>query len=373
METNPNKIIGEMGFDSSLHNSLDAQLTPQEYQDYLRSILQPILDHRFPGTPAKRKSIVKHGRINFACPYCGDSAKSDYAKRGNFIMGGKYKGYFKCQNCGEFKKITTFFKDYKTELKLEAVNYAVENLGDFTTFEGAKYDMSMFFDMEHLDKYAIDRQEFLRYFGLVEVKDSPVWSWLTKRLQYQEDKFLYNPVKNYILILNLTQTGKILGAQKRLFKGANRFETYKMSKLYTLMNKELEASEEQIDYLDTVSMVFNICLINFSKTISLFEGPMDAFLFKNSIANTGANKELPIEIPVRYFYDSDETGKRKSFEHIEKSEEVFLWDKFLREHNFPFRMKWDFNDVLIYARNNGIKLHLIDNYFSGEPLDAIDI
>jgi predicted RNA-binding Zn-ribbon protein involved in translation (DUF1610 family) len=372
MPNEMNDILGEMGFDSSLNN-MDSQLTIQEYRERLQVLLQPILDQRFPGNAPKRKILPHHDRITFACPYCGDSAQSDWAKRGNFILGGKFKNHFKCHNCGEFKRIDRFFKDYKTELKLDAINYMMDNLGDFTTFEGAKYDMSILLDMDHLDEYAIDRQELLRYFGLVEVKDSPVWSWLTNRMQYKTNKFLYSPNKNYILILNLTPGGKILGAQKRKFSGHNRFETYKLSKLYEAMKKPLETNEEQTDYLDTLSMIFNICLINFNKPITLFEGPMDAFLFKNSIANTGANKELPIDVPVRYWYDSDETGKRKAMQHIEKGEEVFLWDKFIRDLDLPYKNKWDWNDAVMWIKKNNVTAPLIDLYFSGDPLDAIDI
>ncbi len=288
-------------------------------------------------------------------------------------MSGKFKNFYKCHNCNKFLRIDQFFKDYKVELKLDAINYIMDNLGDFHSYEGAKYDMSIMIDMDNLDKYAIDRTELLDYFGLTEVKDSPVWSWLTNRLQFNNEKFLYSPKKNYLAILNLTPSGKILGLQKRKFKGANRFESYKLSKLYSLMKKPLLANKEQIDYLDTLSMIFNICLVNVSKDITLFEGPMDAFLFKNSIANTGANKELPIEILTRYFYDSDPTGKKKSFQHIDQKDEVFLWDKLIRDLGMPYRKKWDMNDLLIWIKENNLKLPLLDNYFSSEPLDAIDI
>jgi len=366
-------LLGEMGFDSSLHNTIDSTLTNEEFKERLISLLQPILDQRFSGEYQKTQILPKMGRLSFACPYCGDSMKSSHKKRGNFILSGKHTGYFKCHNCGEFKRITSFFKDFKVELKLDAINYLTENLGDFHSPDNAKYDMSIFLDMEHIEKYAIDRQEFLQHFGLVEVKDSPVWSWLTNRVQYREDKFLYHIDKNYLLILNLTQSGKILGAQKRLFKGYNRFESYKLSKLYDMMKKPFEVNEEQKEFLDTLSMIFNICLLNFNKPVSLFEGPMDAFLFKNSIANTGANKELPIEIPVRYWYDSDETGKRKALQHLEKGDEVFLWDKFIRDIGMPYRIKYDWNDVLIWSKQNDIKIPLVDNFFSSDPLDIIDI
>lgn len=362
-----------MGFDSTLHNTIDAQLTPKEFKDRLEQLVQPILDQRFPDSLQKRKVAPHHDRVSFACPYCGDSMKLAHAKRGNFILDGKHRNFFKCHNCGMFKRIDSFFKDFNTTLKLDAVNYVMDNLGDFKTLDNSKYDMSVFMDMEKLDKYAIDRQEILTKFGLVEVKGTPVWSWLTNRLQYQEDKFLYSPEKNYVLILNLTRTGKVIGAQRRLFKGANRFQTYKLSKLYAEMDKVLDCNEEQIEYLDTISMIFNICLINFSNPITLFEGPMDAFLFKNSIANTGANKEIPIDIPVRYFYDWDETGRKKSFQHLNKEEEVFLWEKLQRDMEFPYRNKWDLNDIFIYFKQNNIQIPLFDNYFSSDPLDAMDI
>jgi len=367
------ELLGEMSFDSSLLNSIDTQLTPVEFKERLEVLLQPILDKVFSGNVQKRKIQYHIDRISFACPYCSDSAKSDHKKRGNFILAGKFTGFFKCHNCSEFKSITRFFEDFKVELKLDAVNYLVDNLGDFNSYSNAKYDMSVFLNMEHIEKYAIDRQEFLQKFKLVEVKDTPVWSWLTNRLQFKQDKFLYNVDKNYLLILNLTQSGKILGAQKRLFKGYNRFETYKLSKLYNLMNKPIDVNDEQLDFLDTLSMIFNICLITFNNPVTLFEGAMDSFLFKNSIANTGANKELPIEIPIRYFYDNDETGKKRALEHLERQDEVFLWDKFLRDINAPYRPKWDWNDIIIYAKKESINFPLIDNYFSSDPLDIIDI
>lgn len=362
-----------MGFDSSLNNMIDSQLTSEEFKDRLEQLVQPILDQRFPESFQKRKVISHHDRISFACPYCGDSMKLAHAKRGNFILKGKHRNYFKCHNCGMFKRIDSFFKDFHVELKLDAVNYVMDNLGDFKTLDNSKYDMSIFMDMENLDKFAIDRQELINRFGLVEVKGTPVWSWLNNRLQYDESKFLYSPNKNYLLILNLTKTGKILGAQKRLFKGVNRFETYKLTKLYSELDKELICDDEEINYLDTISMIFNICLINFAKPVTLFEGPMDAFLFKNSIANTGANKEIPIDIPLRYFYDSDETGRKKSFQHLNTNEEVFLWEKLKYDINFPYRKKWDLNDILIYLKTNNINVPLFDNYFSSDPLDAIDI
>ena len=367
-----------MNFDSSLYDSLydslDKKLSPVEYKDHLVSLLQPILDKRFADEPAKQKIYVKHNRINFSCPYCGDSMTNPYKKRGNIILDGKFKNYYKCHNCDTFKRVDKFFKDFGQELELGAINYIVDTVNDFSGIATAKYDISALLDVEPIETHAIDKKTLMKSFGLVDVRTSPIKRWLDGRRQFSYDKFLYNPQKDYLLVLNLTKSGKVLGAQKRVFRGPNKYITLRLSKLWELLEKPLSLSEEGMDRLNTLSMMFNICLVDFTKPITLFEGPLDSFLFKNSIANTGANKTLPVDIPVRYLYDYDETGRRKSLEHINNGEPVFLWAKFLRDFCMPYRKKYDWNDVVMFAHKHNKSLpYSISNYFSSDPLDSIDI
>jgi len=221
-----------------------------------------------------------------------------------------------------------------------------------------------------IDKYAIDRQEFLKSFGLTEVKESPVWSWLKNRVQYDDKKFMYNIRQNYVVVLNLTPSGKILGLQKRPFRGGSKYLTYKLSKLYELLKRDPKSVPDEIDML---SSIFNICLLNYSRPITLFEGPMDSFLFHNSIANTGVHKHFPIEIPLRYWYDDDKDGRAESIKKINEGAEVFLWTKIRRDFELPERKKWDLNDLLIYLHEKGIKSPNFNQYFSHDTLDIIDI
>ena len=223
-------------------------------------------------------------------------------------------------------------------------------------------------DVETIERYAIDRSELKQSFGLVEAKESPIWSWLTKRLQYTSERFLYSPAKNYILILNITPSGKIIGSQKRLFRGDNRYLTFSASKLNELMKRG-----EVPDEIDMISQMFGIFQLDYNLPITIFEGPFDSFLFKNSIANAGANKNFPIDIPVRYWYDDDKTGRDKSLITIERGDSIFLWDKFKRDVGLPFRKKWDLNDVMIWAKVNRKRLPSFEQYFSNDPLDSIDI
>ena len=74
-----------------------------------------------------------------------------------------------------------------------------------------------------------------------------------------------------------------------------------------------------------------------------------------------------------YFYDFDTTGTKKAIEAINNRNEVFLWGKFLKEIEAPYRTKWDLNDIMLWAKTNNKKLPRFDNYFSNDPLDIIDI
>lgn len=365
----PINILKDLSFDSSLL-AIDTIVNDVEYKEKLISLLQSILEKRFPNNIGKQTIRPYHDRISFACPICGDSMKNNYKKRGSFILKGKFINFFKCHNCGEFKRIDHFFNDFKINVDLDIINYISQNIENFSKYTESKYDMSMFMDTKSIDNYAIDRQEFLKRFALIEVKESPVWPWLKNRLQYDDNKFMYHPKENYLVILNLTQSGKILGVQKRLFKGANKYLTYKLSKLYELIKKDPKSVSNEID---VISQIFNICLINFSKPITLFEGPLDSFLFKNSISNTGIHKKFPIELPIRIFFDYDKDGISKTIEKINEGYEVFLWEKFLKDIHAPKQPKWDWNDILIWAKKNNIKITNIDSYFSNDPLDIIDI
>lgn len=71
--------------------------------------------------------------------------------------------------------------------------------------------------------------------------------------------------------------------------------------------------------------------------------------------------------------DLDETGIKKSIQYINENEYVFLWEKLRRDIEFPWRKKWDLNSLLIWGKENDVKIPRLDSYFSNDPLDLIDI
>jgi predicted RNA-binding Zn-ribbon protein involved in translation (DUF1610 family) len=363
-------ISGGLTFDSSLSESLDKSLSIDEYKARIHSHLEPLLRERFAGQSGKQKIFPHVDRVTFSCPYCGDSMQSSYKKRGNIIFQGKFAGHFKCFNCGTFKGVDDFFKDYNITLQLDFVNYLIENKGNFKRASYGNYNLSILMDTEKIEGYAIDREELKKRFSLVEIDKSPLVPWLRKRLQFDDNRFLYNSQYDYLVILNLTTNGKILGFQRRNFdKKLEKYNTFNLRRIY----KEFEWDKEIPEEIDVLSQLYKIFEMDFNRPVYLFEGPLDAFLLPNSVANAGLSKGFPIEMPLRYWLDDDKDGRQKAILLLSEGEYVFLWDKFKREYGLPFRKKWDLNDVFIYLKENNIKPPFFDKYFSNDPLDTIDI
>ena len=349
---------------------LDKTIPKDQFIDFLFTSFERISQHRFPNDKIKQKVRKHKDRITGSCPYCGDSMTISWKQRGNIILEGKHRNYYKCFNCGNFKRVDHFLKDFKINMNLDVINYIANNKGDFSSSVGGKYDISLLLDVNTIERYAIDRQELKDKLGLIEAKESPVWSWLNRRLQFDESKFLYNAQENFLIILNLTPSGKIIGYQRRNFaKDQTKYLTYSLPHIYETLNRQETIPEN----IESLSQLFGICEINFSHQITLFEGPMDAYLFPNGIANGGANKSFPIDLPRRYFYDDDKTGIKNALKRIDEGYSIFLWGKFKNDFGLPPRKKWDFNDIMIWLKENNMNVPVWDPYFSNDPMDVIDL
>lgn len=362
--------IKEMDLDSSLFflDDIDKKIDINEYKSQLIEKLQPILDKTFYDNSNKRKIRSTYNRISFACPCCRDSYGDNNKKRGNFILSGKYANYFKCFNCGEFKRIDKFFEDFDTMLDLSTINYIQDNsnIENITVTT----DNSILFDTTEINKYSIDKNLFKDYFKLEDISDNNIGKWLKNRKQYNNNFFYYDRSDNTLIIMNLTDENKVFSFQKRFFNNtSNKYKIFVLENVHNLMKTNINVPQE----INNISNLFNICNCNISKPITLFEGPLDSLLFSNSIALGGANKTLPIDLPVRYWFDDDKTGKEMSIEKINNNEEVFLWGKYKEVLGLPYRKKWDLNDVIIWSKQNNIKLPDANNFFSKDSFDIIDI
>ena len=352
---------------------------PISKEDFKQSAfdkLKSILVDKFSDNYQKQQIKVQRNRFNFACPFCGDSTVDSSKKRGNLLLSGQWANTYKCFNCGTFMPIDKFFRQFDADyqLNISELTYVAENKFEFTdnvSMDDSKM-LAMLIDIHLLNKVAVDRELYKAKLKLVDAsahQDS--YTFLKNRMQYNFKNYLYDPVRGELHILNLTNEDKVIGLQTRnIFKKI--FKTYNTTTMYTILFKETPP-KEITKYVDDISMLFNVCKVNLNKPVIVTEGPMDAFLIKNSIAIIGSHKNVNIFMDYYFLYDEDEAGTESAVKALEEGFKVFLWKRFRQEHNIPKRNKWDWNDIVLYCKENGIRINNIKNYFSNDSLDMLYI
>jgi len=277
---------------------------------------------------------------------------------------------FKCFNCGKTSGVTRFFRDHAVELSTSHVNYIISNQHNTPHHENA-IDPYFLYDRDKLIGYGIERQAIEEKFGLVPIDRSKIFIWLKKRLQPEYTKFSWNEKKQQLYIFHIIpETTKVLGYQIRNFITYPKYMTFKLSKIYEIMGF---AIPDDLTEIDKISTSFGILTLDLAKPITVFEGPLDSFLFKNGSATCGDKKDFPLEAEnVRYFYDYDDAGRSSSIKKLEEGKKVFLWKKFLQDAKIPENSfkKIDLSDVIVYAKRKGITLPKFNEYFSDLKYDA---
>lgn len=361
-------------FDASTITYEVPEISKEEFVAELLPKIKNIVMKAFPNNPRRHTIKVFKDRISFCAPCCGDSAKSDFKRRGNIILEGRFKNLYKCHNCGVSMSLNKFLREYGESMSLSAVNYITTTTTqvDASTMEASTIDA--LYDTDTISKLAVNREFFKSSFGLVECNvNNPAHQYLVSRNQYDFRKFLYSPGYNLLFILNITKDNNIFGMQvhhlDKDYKGP-KYKTYSLAKIHSDF---LHSDVSIPDDINSMSMIFNILLIDCNRYVTVTEGPMDSFLIKNSIALCGAGKHMDFVFACRYMYDDDAAGRKHALEKINQEEYVFLWDTFKRDLGLPKKRKYDMNDVVNWCMANSVKIPQIDGYFSNDPFDIIEI
>jgi hypothetical protein len=345
-----------------------------ELKDKIISRLQTILHNEFHGEKAR----IKHGydRLNCACPYCGDSADNVYKKRGNVYWKTLM---YHCYNCGKHTNVINLLDDYKTGLNnvkevSTVLDFIKENRVEVKSAEYLQIGV-----FQSLSDLAIDRKEFADTLSLSEIiPNTTAHKFVKGKFLLQRSKhFLYSEKTGQLYILNLTKEDKIIGYQIRNFeKGKAKYVSYTLEKMYSELGKQIP-NIDGIEKVNSLSIYFNIMIVDLSRNFTIFEGPTDALLYpKNSLALSGINKNSDMfdQIPTaRYFFDNDAIGRRTMEAKLEKKKSVFMWKKFIKDHKLDRRIK-DFNDLIrhcYFHKNSAYKN--IDKYFTTSPYDILNI
>jgi predicted RNA-binding Zn-ribbon protein involved in translation (DUF1610 family) len=352
-------------------------ITPEERVDLIVSPLREVLVENFGIQSQKSKVIVGRERINFACPYCGDSQENQRKKRGNIFINSLS---FHCYNCGTHRTLNSFLKDFgKLSNGWTKINQlAIDSISNFTSHKSVDSEkvLDALFD-SGITSHLFEREHLKKKLGLVEVEGTKMQVYLEKRMQRDFKKFLWDPKTNKLFILNLKGEDGLIGWQVRNFgkytDNGSKYLTYKWSKACGELG--IDPAVPNVDILDKLSYTFNIFNVDFTRPITVFEGPLDSFLFPNSIALASLHTKIPFESEsFRYLFDNDKPGQEMSFEFLKDGKTVFLWKNFLKDNDIMInRSKIDWTDVMVYCRINGKKISNISKYFTDNKYDVIYI
>lgn len=372
-ENNDNKKrTSDLGSVFSLSFDQESSIDPKEFLAKAQVEIGEILRRRFPSDRLKQEIHEKHDRLNFACPYCGDSHGDSWKKRGNVY----HQGFnYHCFNCGEHTTYEKFLKDFDKEVDPKEMVFLREQHKKFANpnHSVGSLDPYMFLQMDHVEKWAVDRVELIKRMGYTEARGTKIETYLKKRLQMDMNRFAWNQKAQKLLIFNLTKDGsKVLGFQIRNFVAKPKYLTFKLERIYEEIFQKEIPQDETFEYANSVSITFGIMHIDINKPITVFEGPLDAFLFNNAVAVCSVKNDFPIDLPVRWMYDHDKAGKEAALKRIKNGEPVFLWKKFIQESQSGINTvkKIDLTDIMVYSIRKRIMLPNFEGYFSQSKYDV---
>lgn len=351
----------------------------ESQKNQIISKVESILRENFNGPKSEVK--LQRDRLNFACPYCGDSTNI-HKKRANIYWKNLIYHCFN-DGCSKHTNIVNFFKDYNRSINNKDdlsfyLDYIRTNQVTVATKEYLEVNV-----FQELKEYSIPLETIKNVLKLVTPNESmKIEKYLKGRFMHNRlDHFMYSEKSNQLYIFNLTPDKKsTIGWQIRNFGDYQaKYVSFNIEKInHLILDKKIEKTEEEIIKMNTLSLFFGIFYTDFSKPVTIFEGPIDSFLMNNSIAITGSDK--PTEMfddisTIRYLLDNDFAGKRVMEFKLKRKKKVFMWNKLLRDYKIQPRLAQmnsvkDLNDLVKYCwrtKNEAIKN--IDLYYTDNPLD----
>lgn len=319
-------------------------------------------------------------RLNFACPYCGDSMNDPHKKRANIYWKNLMYHCFN-DGCKKHTNLVTFFKDFDSPIQ------NLDELGFFLDYIRANRVVVQTKDylelntFQNLREFGIPYETVKKKLRLKHPSENlTIEKYLKARfMHFKLDNFLYDEYRDQLYLLHLTpDKSLVVGWQIRNFDPKRtKYVSYNIEKInYVVLGKGIDRSEDEIVKLNTMSLYFGIMQVDFSRPTTVFEGVIDSLLQPNSIAITGADK--PTEMfddisTVRYLFDNDPAGRRIMEGKLKRRKKVFMWNKLVRDFKVREQVK-DLNDLFTYCwkwKNEAIKN--LDKYFTNEPIDIRNV
>lgn len=355
---------------------------------YIRHIVQRVLEKEF-SSQIKRKIVDYNDRLNFACPYCGDSHKNKYAKRGNLYFN---RLIYICFNCDKKTTFDKFCKDKNEQLDPDKKLEMIEHLNSVVTY--ADYE-SDFVDAKF--ENLIELSELERVFNqdLTQISDfkpiqvnGGVYKYLVGRgipPQFHKNIYQAKYWKNedeseWIIAMLNRRDNKVLGMQIRNLKEGKRrmFKIYNYENLLEFVNIGKDVEENNMNELvvyNKLSYYFNILNVDLMQKVTVFEGYLDSLFFPNSIGLVGVNTDFRFlennDLDIQYFFDNDDTGYKKTEEKLKEGYTVFLWKKLFDDivHKKKVEDPYSLLHRISKVKDINKLAQLVNNPYSGLELE----
>lgn len=285
--------------------------------------VEDVLKNRFPGDPLRQEiNDTDEDKLNFACPYCGDSLTDPNKKRGNLYLRTQT---YKCYNdgCSTWVPLEKFISKFalKYALGVPGVEKKKVEYKPATSIKKKGFLIEFLINRE-VGKQLLVFSEVVDRFSLIPCKDaesdSPIGKFIEKRkinkLPVFEQSCYYDSRQDKVYIFNLDlKSGKIIGFALRRIDDDYPGPKYDI-KNYTEFKKNglvPELDDDFITQVNSLNNYFNILNINFTQKITITEGQIDSMFVRNCIATTGVTKSKQLLASLvtkensRIFFDND--------------------------------------------------------------------
>ena len=315
---------------------------------YITGLIQKILNKEFSNNQ-KRRINDFNDRLNFACPFCGDSHRNNHSKRGNLYLN---KLFFICFNCDKKTTFDRMCKDFNEQVDPDKKLEMIEHLNSVITYNDYENNMSdakfeNLIDLSELERIFSNDLTPISDFKPIQVNGG-VYKYLLNRgigpefhkNIYQAKYWKNEDESEWIIVMLNRRDDKVLGMQVRNLKEGKRrmFKIYNYENLLEWVNIGKDKPDIDMNELvvyNKLSYYFNILNVDLSDVITVFEGYIDSLFYPNSIGLVGVNTDFKLiessGLELRYFFDNDEAGYKKSEEKLKENYPVFLWKKLFED------------------------------------------
>lgn len=364
--------------------------------DNIEEKVQKVLNKKFAKDSFHKRKIDHYSdRINFACPFCGDSLRDPRKKRFNIYLNSLS---CHCFNCNYHSGINSFLIQFDEELSMEDKIQVHEIQQSSKKFERRISSNQSSFAFQLLDKLAVPKSILFDMLKLsTPYKCKECSSYLNSRnINIKQWKyFAYNEKSKELYILNINSNDRVIGMQIRQLDPNSkkpRYLTRSLSKIYTdifkkdlttLIAKLLKSMENGEKYimeedgienilanLDRLSGLFNVMNVDMNSPLTIVEGPIDSLCITNAIALQGATKlnDYFDDLQnVRFVFDNDKVGKEHSLNKLKSNKKIFLWGMYIKRMNIKDKVK-DINDII---KLNMFDKEIYESCFSNDEFDVM--